>query len=193
MKLIGQALRAYAAEFGTLPLSHAVDNAGTPLYSWRVVILPYLGPAEQELHRKLHLHEPWNSPQNRFLLNQMPKVFGSPADLDSFTTNESSYHLIVGPNTAFPPGKSVALANITADPTATILLMEGRMRTNKLWCEPADVVASPALFRLANGSPQQLGGNHAGGVHALFFDDEVRLLPLDTPRQELEAMLRISH
>ncbi len=51
----------------------AIRKDGKPLLSWRVAILPYL--EQQALYDKFHLDEPWNSPHNRTLLNQMPEIY----------------------------------------------------------------------------------------------------------------------
>ena len=41
--------------------------------SWRVLLLPYLG--EKDLYDRFNLTEPWNSPVNIALVNQMPEVY----------------------------------------------------------------------------------------------------------------------
>jgi hypothetical protein len=41
--------------------------------SWRVHLLPELG--EDELYRKFHLDEPWDSPHNLPLVTEMPAAF----------------------------------------------------------------------------------------------------------------------
>ena len=42
---------------------------GAPLYSWRVALLPYM--EEDPLYRKFHRDEPWDSPHNRTLLDEV--------------------------------------------------------------------------------------------------------------------------
>ena len=48
---------------------------GTPLLSWRVAILPYLGESEKALYGQFKLSEPWDSPHNKALLAKMPRVY----------------------------------------------------------------------------------------------------------------------
>ena len=42
-------------------------------YSWRVAILPYL--EQNELYKRYNFDEPWDGPNNRKLLDQMPAIF----------------------------------------------------------------------------------------------------------------------
>ena len=44
--------------------------SGKPLLSWRVHLLPFL--EENELYEQFKLDEPWDSPHNIKLLDQMP-------------------------------------------------------------------------------------------------------------------------
>ena len=46
---------------------------GTPLLSWRVALLPTIG--QEALYRRFKLDEPWDSPTNKPLLDEMPPVF----------------------------------------------------------------------------------------------------------------------
>lgn len=49
------------------------DDQGMPLLSWRVHMLPFLGHAD--LYIKFRLDEPWDSPHNLPLADQMPDAF----------------------------------------------------------------------------------------------------------------------
>jgi len=69
---IGQAIIAYEAANKALP-QNSYDDQGRPLLSWRVHILPYMKQAE--LYKKFRLNEPWDSQNNRQLLDQMPMEF----------------------------------------------------------------------------------------------------------------------
>jgi tRNA A-37 threonylcarbamoyl transferase component Bud32 len=73
LQSIGQALIAYHEQQGRFPDAVIEGADGRPLLSWRVAILPFLGL--DELYRQFHLDEPWDSPHNHALLDQMPPVF----------------------------------------------------------------------------------------------------------------------
>lgn len=67
------ALANYESANGSFPASYSIDDSGAPLLSWRVHVLPYLG--EVQLYNEFDLGEPWDSPQNRKLIDRMPAVF----------------------------------------------------------------------------------------------------------------------
>ena len=60
----------------TFPPPWISGHRGTPLLSWRVALLPYLG--EEELYQQFHLDESWDSPHNFSLIERMPAVFETP-------------------------------------------------------------------------------------------------------------------
>jgi len=76
LQKIGLAMHKYHDPNGALP-NNTFDAKGKPLLSWRVHILPFLGPEEQALYRQFKLDEPWDGPTNKSLLARMPKVYDS--------------------------------------------------------------------------------------------------------------------
>src|SRR5438067_2250340 len=60
---IGLALHRYYQAHGGLPPAAVQSKDGRPLYSWRVLVLPYL--EEQALYEQFDLDEPWDGPHNR--------------------------------------------------------------------------------------------------------------------------------
>jgi hypothetical protein len=74
LRSIGQAIEAYEKQTGTLPPPAIVDRTTQrPLLSWRVALLPYLGLGE--LYKRFQLDQPWDSPHNRALAEEMPSVY----------------------------------------------------------------------------------------------------------------------
>src|SRR5213078_2963713 len=87
-----QALRRYHDRHGRFPPAVVTDADGKPLYSWRVLILPFLD--EEGPYRRFHLNRAWDHPSNRALLDQMPAVFaavGAPPG-----TNTTPYQVLTG-------------------------------------------------------------------------------------------------
>ncbi len=75
MRQILQAIHEYELDRGE-PLPDSIqDEAGNALFSWRVLLLPYLG--EQEFYEYLHLDEPWYSPHNRGVLTILPYAYSA--------------------------------------------------------------------------------------------------------------------
>src|SRR6266849_1273565 len=76
LKVIALAFHNYAdATNGQLPRD-ITDKDGKVLLSWRVLILPYVEQAD--LYKKFKLDEPWDSKNNRDLVEKMPEMFSSP-------------------------------------------------------------------------------------------------------------------
>jgi len=76
LKQIGLAFHNYQDMHGRLPPAYVTDAEGEPLYSWRVLLLPYL--EESQLYEEFHLDEPWSSDHNRQLLERIPWAYRTP-------------------------------------------------------------------------------------------------------------------
>ena len=76
----------------------------------RVELLPYLN--QKELYAKYRLDEPWDSPANKRVLEDMPDVFRSPYD-DPKSTH-AGYYVLVGPGTLFEPGMTLRMNDVLA-------------------------------------------------------------------------------
>ncbi len=122
------------------PAAFSVDEDGKPLLSWRVHLLPYL--EEQELYEKFHLDEPWDSPHNIKLLEEMPQVYQSistklpeghtmalaPAADDTIISQKPS-----------DGNLGVELTEITDGSSNTILFIEGGSENAVPWTAPKDL------------------------------------------------------
>src|SRR5260370_36747862 len=76
MKLLGLAMHNYNDQHGRLQLAVVYGEDGKPLYSWRVLSLPYI--EQQGLYQKFNLDEAWDSPHNIELLSEMPTTYAPP-------------------------------------------------------------------------------------------------------------------
>ena len=76
LKICSAAEEYYATVKEPLP-PYIADPVGTPLHSWRVLLLPYLG--EQKLYEQIKLDEPWDSEWNRQFHKRMPDCYCCPA------------------------------------------------------------------------------------------------------------------
>ncbi|MFM8726754.1 MAG: DUF1559 domain-containing protein, partial [Planctomycetaceae bacterium] len=73
LKQIGIALHGYHDATGDFPPAVVRDKDGKPLYSWRVLILPYL--EQGNIFSKWKRDEPWDSPNNKPLSDLVLKVY----------------------------------------------------------------------------------------------------------------------
>ncbi|MEI8372614.1 MAG: DUF1559 domain-containing protein [Planctomycetota bacterium] len=101
---IGFGVKAYRRKLQTMPPAYLADKQGKPLLSWRVALLPYLG--QQDLYKRFHLDEPWDSPHNRELIPLMPQVYRDPYDARYVTpakdlAGKTRFLLVRGPKTFY--------------------------------------------------------------------------------------------
>ena len=72
LKQIGLALHNYHDAHGKFP-TNVYGPKGEPLLSWRVHLLPYL--EEDNLYKQFKMDEAWDGPNNKELIEKMPKVY----------------------------------------------------------------------------------------------------------------------
>jgi hypothetical protein len=162
MKQITLAMLNYESVNGHFPPSVVTDDAGNPLYSWRVALLPYLDG--KQVYDKLHLDEPWDSPHNRPLLDEFDAdIFSSPRIDRTLNdkSREAHYVAIVGEQTAWPPGPGVAIRDISDGLWGTAVLVEvGGLDIH--WAEPRDMTYEQALDLLTGAASHQEEVVHPG-------------------------------
>jgi hypothetical protein len=185
---IGLTLHEYHDAHNHFPAPAIFNSEGSPLLSWRVAILPYLG--YQSLFERFHLDERWDSAHNRALLAEMPREFACPAGL-ARKTGQTPYQVIVGPtidsysiNTPFDSTRGVDLREITDGTSGTVLVFEAE--TSVPWTKPDDLRWAP------DGPLPRLAGNHAGGTHVLLADGGTRFLRSTTRPELLRGILTVN-
>jgi Protein of unknown function (DUF1559) len=97
---IGLALLNYHDVHKYFPDRAIRDADGKPLLSWRVKMLPYMDGAA--LFNQFHHDEPWDSPHNRKLIDQMPNDFRIVGGVDS-GPGRTRLLALVGKDLAFAP------------------------------------------------------------------------------------------
>jgi hypothetical protein len=160
---IGAALQAYQNENGRLPPAVVYGKGGQPLYSWRVLLLPYL--VEDDLYKQFHRDEPWDSPHNKPLLEPIPTEY-RPALGGDDGPGLTRYQVLVGPGTAFERD-GLTWADFPDGLAGTLLVVEAGEAVP--WSKPADLAYDPA------GPLPPLGGVFTKPVH--FFCYELRREP----------------
>jgi hypothetical protein len=171
-RAIGIALHQYELTHGHLPPAVVRDKTGRALRSWRVELLPFLN--EDLLYRRLKLDEPWDSPHNKPLLEAAPTVFADP-DLPKWQTRVQA---VVGPGTAFEPGKPVRLADIKDGTANTFLFVEAADPVH--WAEPKDYALEP-------GKAPRVGRPDVAAFLAAMGDGHIETLPKAIPPKVFEA------
>jgi len=178
LKQLAIAMQNYHDVNGCFPPAVVRGRDGKPLYSWRVLLLPYL--EQKSLFDQFKLDEPWDGPNNIKLLAQMPRVFEDP----SARTPEGGmtvYQVFTGPKTAFESPRGENMLSFTDGLANTILIAEAA--TAVPWSKPADL-----SFR-ADGPLPKLGGHHAGGFNIALADGSVRFLHQEVAESVLRGLI----
>lgn len=171
LRQIGSAMNSYKSLQGNYPQSAIYDKTGKPLLSWRVQLLPQLG--RKDLYDAFHLDEPWDSPHNKKLINQMPSVYQHP-DKKRATPGKTYYQVFVtqpGPREGIfvnSPKSKVKLIDITDGTSTTITVVEANGAVT--WTQPADIQFKE-FGNLKGNLRRPVFGNF---VSLLFADGMVR-------------------
>ncbi|HZY84866.1 MAG TPA: DUF1559 domain-containing protein [Gemmataceae bacterium] len=192
VKRIAQAFQNYHEVNGRYPPAVVRDKDGRALYSWRVLLLPYL--ERDQLYREFRLDEPWDSPHNQTLLTRMPSCytaafFGTPGAEQGLT----HYQVLVGPGTAFER-EGLTEADFPDGLANTLFVVEAARPV--LWTQPTDLTYDP-------DSPlPPLGGPFTKPVHFLchevwrkpgfnagFGDGSTRFISSKTDEAVLRALI----
>jgi len=163
LKQLGLAMHVYADTHGSFPPAVIIGPDGKTPHSWRVAILPYLD--QVALYNSYKLDEPWDSENNKQVLEHMPVFFRNPND-DRPGPN-SSYFAITGEATLFSGKQGSRFADILDGTSNTILFVEAKREIP--WTKPEDIPFEQA-------TPSQLGGFANNGFNAAFADGSVRFL-----------------
>ncbi len=183
---ISMAINQYRDEHQHFPPAYTVDQEGRPLHSWRVLILPYLGPEAQALHARIDLDQPWDSPANLAYGNEMPPVFACPADF-GLAPNETSYCVVEGPGFLFDGSNTVtneALDTEGKGAAGTLVLLQTRDAMIN-WMEPKDIQAANLAQGINGGI---CGSYHPGGAFGAYADGSIEFLQDNLPPETLVDM-----
>ncbi len=181
LKQMVLAMHNYHSTFNTFPAAAIAGKDGKPLLSWRVAILPYI--EQDALYRQFHLDESWDSPNNKALIAQMPKIYTCPSDPPQ--PGMTHYQVLVGPKqgNGNEPGtvfegltKKHGLLEITDGTSNTLMIVEAKKPV--VWTQPEDVPFDPKAPLLP-----LLGSNHAGGFNAAFCDGSVRFIKMSIDKR----------
>ena len=175
MKQIALAMHNYHDVHGAFPPAVVTDANGAPLYSGRVLLLPYL--EQQALYDQFDKTEPWNSERNRPISQTMIPVFHDPSSVGG-QPGQTDYLFVSGTKTMFEGDKSAKMMNITDGTSNTMMVVEVK-GSGINWAEPRDADFS---------APMPLPpGNHPGGSLVGMADGSVRFVPQTASPQQIHA------
>jgi len=187
LKQLGLALLAYERAYGSFPPAYVADANGKPLYSWRVLILPFLD--QGNLAKQIRGDEAWDSPNNAKWTAAPFTIFDCPNDKQPAKSPPAltSYVAVVGPHTAWSGTKPRKLSDFN-DPSRTILVVE-IANSGIHWAEPRDLYIGQMPVAINPKVGQGISSEHPGGVNAVFADGSVHFLPDTIDLKKLAELL----
>lgn len=174
LKQLMLAMHNYHDVFKHFPAAVVIGPDGKTPHSWRVALLPFVGG--NELYQQYKFDEPWDSENNKKVLEKMPAVFRHPA-ADPNSKN-ASYFVITGETTIFPGTQGVELMAIRDGTSNTIAIVEAQRSIP--WTKPEDIAYEPSK------PLPKFGGYEPNVFEAAFCDGSVRAIAHNID----DAMLR---
>jgi prepilin-type processing-associated H-X9-DG protein len=150
LKQFALAIHNYHDVNNSVPVA-ICDNTGKPLLSWRVAILPYV--EQDNLYKQFKLDEPWDSENNKKLIEKMPKIFelpGAPAK-----PGQTHYRTFVGQQASWKTyADQVKIpASIPDGMSQTWMIVEAEEAVT--WTKPDELAYDgktvPKLGKFSNG------------------------------------------
>jgi len=166
------------------------DKEGKPLLSWRVAILPYV--EQDTLYKLFRLDEPWDGPNNKKLLEYMPKIYALPSVTKTGET--TTYYRVFASNNrrmnteptidaAFDLTRSVRFTDFSDGVSNTLLV--GEAADAVPWTKPDELMFDPKSKTLP-----KLGAWHGNtGANASLADGSVHFFKKDLPADTLRALI----
>jgi hypothetical protein len=166
---------------GRLPPAVVYGEDGKPLYSWRVLLLPYL--EQGSLYKRFRLGEPWDSAHNLELLAEMPPQYAPPpGKVSRVPPYHTVCHVFVGKGAAFEGRRGLRLPQDFPDGTSnTILVIEAGEPVP--WTKPAELPFDPG------GPLPDLPSLFPDGFRVGLAGGPVRWVPRETSEATLRAAI----
>ncbi len=178
LKQIGLAMHNYHDTHNAMPPAAVCDKKGKPQLSWRVLILPYI--EQDALYKKFKLDEPWDSENNKKLLDQMPKVYAIPGQKAG--ASETHYRVFAGNGAAFEWVKGVRLIDYTDGTSNTLMVVTAANAVP--WTKPDELEFDP------DADPtKQIGLVVNGRWQFVMGDGSVRSLNKFPPKDTMKALV----
>jgi hypothetical protein len=177
------AMQNYHDTHGRLPPAVVYGKNGEPLYSWRVLILPFL--EEEGVYNEFHLDEPWDSPHNIALLPRMPRIYALPprkmAKLN-MPPDHTICHVFVGRQAAFEGKEGLHFPADFPDGTSnTIMIIEAGKPVP--WTKPEELRFDPDV------PLPDLSGPFRDVIRLCMMDCSQRHIPRDLSDATLRAAI----
>ena len=176
LKQIGIALHNYHDVHNEFPPAVVTDANGQPLYSGRVLLLPFL--EQGALYEQWDKSASWDSPQNMALSQQVIQTFHDPSSPTPVNAPHTNYEFLTGQGAIFEQGVKHSMATITDGTSNTAAVMESK-DNGMSW-------AAPGGYDINSGGLPP--GNHPGGNLVLMADGSVKFISQSINPQVLRSI-----
>ena len=195
MRQLLLAMHNHESVFARFPIAMPLDNSelepqkfpATKL-SWRVQLLPYID--QLPLYEKFNHEEPWDSPHNIELVDQMPPIFGSLShELEPGRTmilvpySNSDVESERQDQAVFLTGRTPRFADIMDGTSNTILLLEVDPEAAVIWTKPDEWHYDPS------NPMRDLGNARPGIILVGMADGSVARLEKNMDIEKFKAMI----
>jgi hypothetical protein len=178
LRQIGLAFQSYSETHNRELPRNIEDKNGRALLSWRVAILPFV--KEEPLYKEFKLDEPWDSENNKKLIEKMPKLY-APVRVTA-KAGETFYQVFYGEKALFGPKQQPKFPASLQDGTSnTVLVVEAGDPV--IWTKPADLP-----FDEKKPLPK-LGGLFDDTINVGLCDGSVLTIWKDFDEQEMKYLI----
>jgi prepilin-type processing-associated H-X9-DG protein len=184
LKQMAIAMHNYHSTYNAFPPAAITGKDDKPLLSWRVAILPFV--EQDALYNEFKLDEPWDSANNKKLLEKMPRVYMTPeqaekADEKGEKVTTTHYRVFHGKGAAFEGTSGQPIATFTDGTSNTILIVEAEQAVP--WTKPEELPFDPKK------DLPKLGLKGAEKVNVAMADGSVRELQKEIKKDELTPLI----
>lgn len=181
LKQLGLAFHNYADKHKRLPQRAASDKKGKALLSWRVHLLPYLDA--NDLYQQFKLDEPWDSDNNKPLVEKMPAIFTSTGDEELAKLGKTRFVSPANAEGMLGIKEGTSFRAVRDGLSNTILAVEVRSDSAVIWTKPEDVVIDfkKPFFYLKDA--------RKGGFLVLLGDGSVRQVANEVKAGIIKALV----
>lgn len=187
MKQIAIALQEYHQDYGAYPPAYITDDDGTPLLSWRVLLLPYL--FQDQIYQEFDLDQPWDTETNLAAAQWMPPTYESIYLPLETRSNHTPFVALAGPNTVLNTSQTVSVEAITQNDGAAVVVIADHSNP-VFWTEPSEM--TPETFATWTALDDQ----PAGGTHVITTSPQSDYLDVEIFQNDslakLQSMMNIS-
>lgn len=165
----------FESAFRAFPAGYSTNVKGEKLLSWRVHILPFI--EQNNLYQQFKLDEPWDSDNNKPLIEKMPDVFRSPVSkakpgMTVYRGIGGKAGVLGAPLKDRSP-RGIGFGKITDGSSNTLLLVETSDELAVPWTQP-DEGLNPEDFDLS-----AIFGLYPSGTNVGMCDGSVHFISKD--------------